>query len=201
MRFTDRTIKSLRPKAQRYEVWEDGQTGLGVRVTPKGARTWVFMYRFDGKARRMTLGTYPSIGVAQAHVLHAKAREALDQGIDPGVRHVAQRRAEREARRCRGFDFGRARPPGAGGSSRRSTYSDQHPRRGRMSEASKAFEPWKGFEKNTLPESLAVPSPQRAGLVAKMLVSVFFLFALAALLAPWTQNIRGRGRVVGHGSP
>jgi hypothetical protein len=45
----------------------------------------------------MTLGPYPSIGVAQAHVLHAKAREALDKGIDPGTRNIAQRRAEREA--------------------------------------------------------------------------------------------------------
>ena len=31
-----------------------------------------------------------------------------------------------------------------------------------------------------------------------MLVSVFVLFSLAALLAPWTQNIRGRGRVLAY---
>ena len=58
--------------------------------------------------------------------------------------------------------------------------------------------PWKGFEQTTLPKGLEVPSPQRAGTVAKLLVTVFVLFAVAALFAPWTQNIRGRGRVVAY---
>jgi multidrug efflux pump subunit AcrA (membrane-fusion protein) len=54
---------------------------------------------------------------------------------------------------------------------------------------------WSGFERDTLPETLGVPAPHRTVVVAKVLVSVFVLFSLAALLAPWTQNIRGRGRV------
>ena len=56
-------------------------------------------------------------------------------------------------------------------------------------------EHWSGFERDTLPETLGVPTPHRTVVVAKVLVSVFVLFSLAALLAPWTQNIRGRGRV------
>jgi multidrug efflux pump subunit AcrA (membrane-fusion protein) len=43
-----------------------------------------------------------------------------------------------------------------------------------------------------------VPSPQRASVVAKTLIWVFIGFVVAALLAPWTQNIRGRGRVVAY---
>ena len=61
MRFTDRSIAALKPKAALYEVWEDGRTGLGVRMSPTGRKSWNFMYRFGGKARRMTLGTYPTI--------------------------------------------------------------------------------------------------------------------------------------------
>ena len=57
---------------------------------------------------------------------------------------------------------------------------------------------WPGFERDTLPEALGVPAPQRAALVAKVLVAVFVLFSLTALLAPWTQNIRGRGRVLAY---
>ncbi|MBT7757171.1 MAG: DUF4102 domain-containing protein, partial [Rhodospirillaceae bacterium] len=56
--MTDRSIDALKPKSERFEVWEDGRTGLGLRVTPRGVRTFVFMYRFAGKARRMTLGRY-----------------------------------------------------------------------------------------------------------------------------------------------
>jgi len=57
---------------------------------------------------------------------------------------------------------------------------------------------WTGFENEHLPKGLEVPSPQRAAVVAKTLVLVFLAFLVAALLAPWTQNIRGSGRVVAY---
>ncbi len=97
MRFTDRSIAALKPKAKLYEVWEDGRTGLGVRVSPKGRKSWNYMYRFDGKARRMTLGTYPAVSLASARVKHASAKELLTKGTDPGALHVEKRRAERQA--------------------------------------------------------------------------------------------------------
>ena len=100
MRFTDRSIDALKPKADRFEVWEDGRTGLGLRVTPRGVRTFVFMYRFAGKARRMTLGRYakpPAIGIslATARRMQGEAKEKLDAGIDPGVKVVAERQVAR----------------------------------------------------------------------------------------------------------
>jgi len=97
MRFTDRSIAALKPKAKIYEVWEDGRTGLGVRVSPKGRKSWNYMYRFDGRARRMTLGTYPAVGLANARVKHANAKELLAKGTDPGALHVEKRRTERQA--------------------------------------------------------------------------------------------------------
>ncbi len=36
MRFTDRGIAELNTKGERYEVWEDGHTGLGLRVGTTG---------------------------------------------------------------------------------------------------------------------------------------------------------------------
>ena len=97
MRFTDRSLKALKPQAERYEKWEDGQTGLGIRVSPKGRKSWIFMYRFNGKARRMGLGTYPAISLASAHVKHAKAKELIDKGTDPGAQQVERKHAERMA--------------------------------------------------------------------------------------------------------
>ena len=97
MRFTDRSIAALKPKAALYEVWEDGRTGLGVRMSPTGRKSWNFMYRFGGKARRMTLGTYPTISLASARVKHANAKELLAKSTDPGALHVEKRRAERQA--------------------------------------------------------------------------------------------------------
>lgn len=56
------------------------------------------MYRFGGKPRRMTLGTYPALGLAAARAKHSKAKEQLSRGIDPGAEHVEQRRADRQAK-------------------------------------------------------------------------------------------------------
>ncbi|NQU72036.1 MAG: tyrosine-type recombinase/integrase [Rhodospirillales bacterium] len=97
MRFTDTTVKGIKPKADRFEVWQDGKTGLGIRVAPSGRKSWVYMYRFDGKPRRMTLGTYPKIGLADANLAHAKAQADIELGIDPGQKHVERRHAERNA--------------------------------------------------------------------------------------------------------
>ena len=97
MRFTDRSIAALKSKTARYEVWEDGRTGFGVRVAPSGRRSWVYMYRFAGRPRRMTLGTYPEVSLADARVANAKAKQKLARGVDPGSESVAARRAERSA--------------------------------------------------------------------------------------------------------
>lgn len=97
MKFTDRSINALRPKGERYEVWDGGRTGFGVRVAPSGRRSWTFVYRFNSKARRMTLGTYPQLSLANARVKHAEAKRRLAVGRDPGVEMVEARRAERQA--------------------------------------------------------------------------------------------------------
>lgn len=55
------------------------------------------MYRFNGRARRMGLGTYPAIGLARARVMHAGAKEMLAKGSDPGTHQTDRKRAERGA--------------------------------------------------------------------------------------------------------
>lgn len=95
MKFTDKKIQNLKPKPQRYEEWEGN--GFGVRVTPRGVKSFVYLYRFEGKARRLTLGTYPAMTLADGHKAHAEAVKKLEQGIDPGVEAVAERAEEHRA--------------------------------------------------------------------------------------------------------
>ena len=97
MRMTDAGIRNLKPKANRYDVWEDGRTGFGVRVAPSGRKTFQFMYWKDGKARRLTIGIYGDIGLAQARVKYAEAKKALEENRDPAAETVAQRQVERDA--------------------------------------------------------------------------------------------------------
>lgn len=94
-RFTDKQIKALKARGARYAVWEGG--GFGVRVTPRGMKSWIWLYRYHGKPRRMTLGTYPSMGLRDARVVLATAQKDLERGEDPGATAVKQRSAERLA--------------------------------------------------------------------------------------------------------
>lgn len=97
MKMTDIGIRNLKPKAQRYEAWEDGRTGFGVRVSPKGRKTFVYFYWRDNKARRMTLGVYGDVTLAEARMKYAKAKKDLSEGRDPGAEMVEHRQAERDA--------------------------------------------------------------------------------------------------------
>ena len=97
MPFTDRQVAALKPKTDRYEVKEPGRTGLGVRVTPRGEKSWTFMYRIDRKQKRMTLGLYPAMSLSRAHRALAEAKDKLRNGIDPGAELAGVREAERNA--------------------------------------------------------------------------------------------------------
>ena len=90
MKFTTRSIESLKGKDKRYEVIETGRHGFAVRVSPKGTKSWIYCYRFEGRFRKMTLGRYPKMSLADAHEAHAKAEKQKDHGIDPGEIKVKQ---------------------------------------------------------------------------------------------------------------
>jgi integrase len=91
-RFTDKFIAALRPMDERFEKWEGG--GFGIRVSPRGGKAWIWVYHFDGRSRRMTLGAYPATGLADARIKLADARKLLERGVDPGDREVQARAAE-----------------------------------------------------------------------------------------------------------
>jgi integrase len=95
MKFTDRGVRNLQAKEKRFEIWE--ARGLGLRVAPSGLKTWIFLYRFDGKSRRVCLGRYPRLSVAQAHRAHGVAVAQLADGIDPGTLRVREKKSERDA--------------------------------------------------------------------------------------------------------
>lgn len=88
MKFTQRMIEALKPKDKRYEVWETGRNGFGIRVSTKGKKSWLYMYWFENKKRRMTLGAYPMMGLSEAHSAHAAAEDRRDNGFDPGKEKV-----------------------------------------------------------------------------------------------------------------
>lgn len=93
IRFTDRGIRGLKPDSARYEVFDNGRKGLGVRVSPKGTKTFFLSYRKNGRLSRISIGKYPDISVADAYDKMERYRKAIRKGEDPAT----TRRARKEA--------------------------------------------------------------------------------------------------------
>lgn len=95
MRFTDVFIKSLKPAQKKYH--KSSGDGFNIRVMPSGVKTWVYLYRFDGKRKELNLGTYPDVSLATAREKHAEARKLLNHGTDPGALEREKLEARRKA--------------------------------------------------------------------------------------------------------
>ena len=100
VKFSDAAVRNLKPKTSRYELREPNAHGngtLALRVSPNGHKAWQYLYSVDGRDRRLTLGAYPEMSVAQAHAALGEAMSAREAGRDPGTiavqAHVAERKA------------------------------------------------------------------------------------------------------------
>ena len=59
MSLTDIAIRNLKAETgQRLEVWDDKVPGLGVRISATGTKSFVLLYRHEGRAQRLTLGRF-----------------------------------------------------------------------------------------------------------------------------------------------
>jgi len=57
--------------------------GMYLEVMPTGSKYWRLKYRFAGKEKRLALGPYPAVGLAQARIAREKARSQLRDLVDP----------------------------------------------------------------------------------------------------------------------
>ena len=60
----------------------DGE-GLYLRVSPKGSKSWIFVYIFEKKQKWMSLGPCPAVAVVDARRKAADARKLLATGVAP----------------------------------------------------------------------------------------------------------------------
>ncbi len=89
-RLTDVFVRKLKAGTKRQNVMvvrTNGRGTLGVRITPKGVKTFVVRYKRQGRSCWLTLGRYPEMSVADANAAFAKAGLLIAQGLDPKVDH------------------------------------------------------------------------------------------------------------------
>lgn len=70
----------------------DGK-GLYVEAFPNGSKLWRFKYRLAGKEKRLALGAYPEVSLAEARKRCNDARAQVAKGIDP----LLERKREKAA--------------------------------------------------------------------------------------------------------
>jgi integrase len=90
-RFTDISIRNLKPGLQRREIPDPGARGLYAIVEPSGYQSFAVRYRFGGKPRKLSLG-HVSLSIARKQC--ADALNEVAQGRDPSL-------AKREAKQAR----------------------------------------------------------------------------------------------------
>jgi len=83
MSLTDAEVRALTTLKRSYRKWDS--RGLYVEVRPTGSKLWHYKYRINGKEKRLALGSYPKVKLAQARSMRDAARLQLDQGIDPSL--------------------------------------------------------------------------------------------------------------------
>jgi integrase len=99
--LTDVLIKHLmqpdkRP-AKRAETPDGKVAGLYFVRQPTGAASWALRYRSAGKPRKLTIGPFPAIGLADARKRAQKAAGEIAAGDDPAAEKQASRAAARAA--------------------------------------------------------------------------------------------------------
>ncbi|WP_260583926.1 tyrosine-type recombinase/integrase [Sphingopyxis sp. PET50] len=92
MVLTDTAIRKAKPKDKPYKV-ADSQ-GLYLLVNPRGSKLWRVKYRINGVERKLAIGSYPEITLAEARSARDAARRQLAHSIDP---NFVKRQARIEA--------------------------------------------------------------------------------------------------------
>ncbi|MEE3154190.1 MAG: integrase arm-type DNA-binding domain-containing protein, partial [Pseudomonadota bacterium] len=81
MSLTDFTIKNAKPQAKTYKLGDGA--GLYLQVNPSGSKLWRMKYRWEKREKKLAIGPYPLISLAEARARRDQARLQLLEGIDP----------------------------------------------------------------------------------------------------------------------
>lgn len=85
LKLTSRFVEALKVTTSRDEFRDTLVTGLELRVTKSGSKTWAIVYRrkSDGRRRRFTLGAYPAMALDEARTRAKVELAAVARGADP----------------------------------------------------------------------------------------------------------------------
>jgi integrase len=95
IRFTTRTLEALKPTPNaQTDYFDESLAGFHIRISPRGRKTFGVMYRHAGRVRRMTIGTFPPLTLADARENAMEELRKAAKGEDPAARKAEGREAD-----------------------------------------------------------------------------------------------------------
>lgn len=85
--LTDIKVRSAKPRAKPFKLFDE--RGLFLIVYPNGRRGWRFRYRFGGREKLISFGSYPDTSLKLARSKREDARKQLANNIDPSAQRKA----------------------------------------------------------------------------------------------------------------
>src|SRR3954469_21303122 len=88
LRLTKGAIDALPIPPTDTVHWDEATPGFGVKVTPKGRKVFIVLYRTGGagsRLRKYTIGPYGKVTLHQARVAAQKVFGAKLEGRDPAA--------------------------------------------------------------------------------------------------------------------
>lgn len=81
IRFVNAALHGLKPRKVRYDVQDSEDSGLLLRVSPQGRKTWMVNYRSNtGVKQQRALGKFPAMSIDEAR---QAASQALGESAQP----------------------------------------------------------------------------------------------------------------------
>jgi integrase len=85
-KLTDENVAAATGDRKRQQVflWDRDTAGLGLRITSRGLKSWVYRFSVEGRERRITLGAYPTeLDLTAARQLVANHSQKVALRQDP----------------------------------------------------------------------------------------------------------------------
>jgi len=79
--LNDAQCRAAKPAEKPRKLFDGG--GLHLYVSPTGAKVWRLAYRFEGKPKTLSFGSYPQVTLAEARSRRDTAKMSLRDGQDP----------------------------------------------------------------------------------------------------------------------
>ena len=93
MPLTDIQIRKAQSKYKPYKLADGG--GLYIEIATSGGKLWRMKYRYAGKEKRLSFGSYPTISLADARKRRDDAKQLLANDTDPSeVKRIKKQQRE-----------------------------------------------------------------------------------------------------------